>query len=166
MGLWASCLTEGTLCLALPCEGRAASALLQMSPRLGQSSVLETVMSIPFLRGHAAPLCAPKGTCACSASLHEGGGGSLGLFTALRSRPSARMTLWGGGDVFAVLSLPVCPPPGVLWLLLWPPSLRAHGRGYVCGGWGWVCACVCVHECMHVWARAHACMCWCACVSG
>ena len=37
MGLWVSRLTEGTLCLALPCEGRAASALLQMSPRLGQS---------------------------------------------------------------------------------------------------------------------------------
>ena len=37
MGLWASCLTEGTLCLALPCEGRAAGALLQMSPRPGHS---------------------------------------------------------------------------------------------------------------------------------
>ena len=36
MGLWASCLIEGTLCLALPCKGRAAGALLQMSPRLGQ----------------------------------------------------------------------------------------------------------------------------------
>ena len=31
MGLWASCLTEGKLCLALPCEGRAAGALLQMT---------------------------------------------------------------------------------------------------------------------------------------
>ena len=29
-------------------------------------------MSIPFLRGHAAPPCAPQGTCACSAPLHEG----------------------------------------------------------------------------------------------
>ena len=37
MGLGASCLTEGTLCLALPCKERAAGALLQMSPRLGQS---------------------------------------------------------------------------------------------------------------------------------
>ena len=37
MGLWASCLTEDTLCLALPYRGRAAGALLQMSPRLGQS---------------------------------------------------------------------------------------------------------------------------------
>ena len=36
MGLWPSCLTEGTLCLALR-EGRAAGALLQMSPRPGQS---------------------------------------------------------------------------------------------------------------------------------
>ena len=31
-------------------------------------------MSIPFRRGHAAPPCAPKGTCACSAPLYEGGG--------------------------------------------------------------------------------------------
>ena len=37
MDLWASCLTEGTLCLTLPCKGRAAGALLQMSPHLGQS---------------------------------------------------------------------------------------------------------------------------------
>ena len=37
-------------------------------------SVLETVMSIPFLRSHAAPRCAPEGTCDCSAPLHGGGG--------------------------------------------------------------------------------------------
>ena len=35
MGQWVSCLTGGTLCLALPCEGEAAGALLQMSPRVG-----------------------------------------------------------------------------------------------------------------------------------
>ena len=37
MGLWASCLTDDALCLPLPCEGRAAGALLQMSPRPDQS---------------------------------------------------------------------------------------------------------------------------------
>ena len=37
MGLWASCRTEGTLCLALPYEGRAAGALLQLRPRPSQS---------------------------------------------------------------------------------------------------------------------------------
>ena len=37
MGQWASCLTGGTVCLALPCKGRAAAPPppLQMSPRLG-----------------------------------------------------------------------------------------------------------------------------------
>ena len=39
MGSWTSCLTEDTLCLTLPCKGRAAGALLQMSPRLGQNRV-------------------------------------------------------------------------------------------------------------------------------
>ena len=37
MGQWASCLTEGTLCLALPCKRQAAGAPLQMIPRRGQS---------------------------------------------------------------------------------------------------------------------------------
>ena len=46
-------------------------------------------MSTPFLCGHAAPSCAPEGTCACSAPLHGGGGGSRSLFIALCSRPSA-----------------------------------------------------------------------------
>ena len=63
----------------------------------------------------------------------RGGGGSLGLFTALRSRPSARMTPppgGGGGCLCCAFTAGVCPPPGVLWLLLRLP----HS----------VCVCVCV----------------------
>ena len=43
---------------------------------------------------HRAP---PEGTCACSAPLHEGGGGSLSRFIALRSRPLAGLCVGGGG---------------------------------------------------------------------
>ena len=54
-------------------------------------------MSIPFLRSHAAPQCALEGTCACSAPLHEGGGGVLSLFIALRSCTSAGLAPPCGG---------------------------------------------------------------------
>ena len=90
---------------------------------------------IPFLRGHAAPPCALKGTCACSAPLHEGGGGgSLGPFTALRSRPSARMTPSPPyrAHVVAVLSLPVCAPlPGSSGCCCVPPLCTGAGGEYV-----------------------------------
>ena len=89
-------------------------------------------MSIPFLRSHAGPPCAPEGTCACSAPLHErGGGGSLSLLIALRSRPSAGLAPpYGGGGGMSSLCLRcrcVVPPS---WGGCVPPVCA---RG-VCGG--------------------------------
>ena len=100
-------------------------------------------MSIPFLRGHAAPLCALKGTCGCLAPLHEGGGGSLGIFIALCSRPSACMPppplvcVWGGGGCLRFHCRCV-PPPGVLWLLLCAPCLHTCVGRAMCAWVSWV----------------------------
>ena len=74
MGQWASCLTGGTLCLALPCGGRAAGAPPQMSPHLGQS----------LCAGDGYEHSVPARPCVCG-----GGGGG--------TRPRYLIVCGGGG---------------------------------------------------------------------
>ena len=85
-------------------------------------------MSIPFLCGHAAPPCTPEGMCACSAPLHEGGGGPSASSSpsALALQLAWPLPVVAGGGTFlrCAFATGVCPPPGVLCLLLRPPSLR------------------------------------------
>ena len=68
MGLRGSWHGGGLLCLH--CHVRR---LKKAPPCSRPPTVRETIMSIPFLRGRAAPQGAPRGACACSAS--PGGGG-------------------------------------------------------------------------------------------
>ena len=113
MGQWASCLTGGTLASLSHAKATCWSPPTDEPSSRPKPLCCVTVMSILFLRGHAAPPCAPDGTCACSVPLHERGGGSLTLFIALRSRPSACLapTCGGGGGMPSLClrpSLRVC----------------------------------------------------------
>ena len=104
---------------------------LQMSPRLGQSLCAGDGYGYEFLHGHAAPPCTPKGTCACWAPLHEGGGVPRPLHRPPLSPfgsydpPIER----GGGYVFSTLLLLVCAPLlGSAGCCCIPP-VCARGRG-------------------------------------
>ena len=95
MGQWASCLTEGTLCLALPCKGRAACALLQMSPRLGQSPWLR-------LKGRGANGAVPERLPRGHSGWDSGRGGG---YWQLEMRLGLVL---GYGNAFGVESRPEC----------------------------------------------------------
>ena len=100
-------------------------------------------MSIPFLRGHAAPPCAPKGTCTCSALLYEWGGG---VPLPLHCPPLSPFGLCDPPPHMSSLCFRCRRVPlsrGLSGCCCAPP-VCARGRGVCVRGCPPVCVCVCV----------------------
>ena len=95
-------------------------------------------MSSAILGGHAAPLRAPKGTCVRRQCMREVG--SLSLFTALRSRPSACMIppCRGGGGMSSLCVRCQSVPSS------WGPLAAAASPQFARVQVGLMCAWVCV----------------------